>query len=126
MALTDLINKMVRPLALTGMLYSCGGGTNNYYGDGQGNGNSGGDICQEYQDMCPFEYEGKTGRKTNKPWPEYNDCMNYCGGDWEISDVEEVREMCSFITCAIETGYCDNQVRGDPQVETCQQEHGWK
>ena len=92
-------------------------------------GNSSESICVQYKKMCPFQYDGETGKQTTKFslfGEDYDVCMLYCvGGNWE-SGIKDVKDMCGFLTCALETGYCDNEVAGDVQIKTCMDEHNYR
>ncbi len=139
MTLTDLlygVRRLARPLALGLAVYGCGGESNkpegcqndydcreprvcvrgycedpNKGGDGGGKG-----FCSAYFEMCPpqneEDYEIKEG------------CPKVCNES--ASPRDQPASACSFLACAVETGYCDNQVEGDPQIIACMQSYGWR
>ena len=71
-------------------------------------------ICQAYIDMCP-EGGFTDGIKRDVAY-----CINLCE-----TQTNRTNELCFFAACAVETGYCDNEVPGDPQIEDCARAHGW-
>lgn len=63
-------------------------------------------YCQAYEDMCQYD--------------ELQDCHDRC------DDVDVASESdCWFKACAVATGYCDNEVPGDPQILACADAQGW-
>ena len=88
----------------------------------EGYGNSGGQsgydsigICQRYIDMCPYD-TGVIELIRNRQGA----CQIFCEQRKDMT-----RALCAWITCAVETGYCDNEVPGDQQIINCIDGHGW-
>ena len=88
-------------------------------GEGEGEDN----ICDRYLKNCPFAYDYDTGKLTDQSSlssKDYGLCVEYC-----VMQGQRDMELCGFIACAVETGYCDNEVQEDLQIIACMKRHGW-
>lgn len=94
-----MLHRLLVVAATSTLLASCGG-------DDRG-GTPSGDFCQAYADMCPAE-------------PDLESCNVECadGTDPAAGD-------CWFKACAVMTGFCDNEERGDPSIVECAISNGW-